>query len=237
MLRVLASDFLKLRRTMIWFLVFLGPIGVVGLQAANFGLRYDYMKQQYASDFWGGLITNTGMLVVPVLLMGLTIVASMIANIEHQTNAWKLLLALPVSKLTIISSKFVCLAVLLLCSSTLLWMGTIILGLCLGMDSSQIPFDQLLQLAYYPYLAAMPFLALQAWLSMSIRNQAIPLTAGIVGMLLSFFAFILADWLPWKWPYLKNEWNEPLYSVAAGLVLGLLLYVIGMLQFVRKDVN
>lgn len=56
--RVLAADFLKIRRTLVWFLVLLGPVGVVGLQAVNFGLRYDYLTKQYANDLWYALLSN-----------------------------------------------------------------------------------------------------------------------------------------------------------------------------------
>ena len=38
MMRIMASEFLKIKRKMILFLVFLGPFGVIGLEAVNFGL-------------------------------------------------------------------------------------------------------------------------------------------------------------------------------------------------------
>ncbi|HLR52540.1 MAG TPA: permease, partial [Candidatus Avamphibacillus sp.] len=47
----------------------------------------------------------------------------------------------------------------------------------------------------------------------------------------------LPDWLIWKWPSLDNQWNEPLYNVFLGLGVGFILYVIGMLDFVRRDVK
>ncbi|HEY2493082.1 MAG TPA: hypothetical protein VGI33_09245 [Paenibacillus sp.] len=58
MARVLASDLAKIRRTAIWFLVFLGPVGVIALQAVNFGLRYDYLTDLYAADLWAGVLMN-----------------------------------------------------------------------------------------------------------------------------------------------------------------------------------
>lgn len=236
MLRILSVELLKIRRKLLWFLVVLGPLGVVTLQAVNFGLRYDYLTKQYADDLWGGLILNVSNLLVPTLLIGLAIVASMAAGIEHQMNAWKLTLALPVRKSQVFAGKFLLTALLLFVSSTLVMPFTIALGLALDFGTS-IPFGKLLTTVYYPYLAAMPFIALQAWLSMTISNQAVPLTVGIVGMIASTFAPRFPDWMPWKWPLLLNGWNEPLYSVAAGLALGLAIALIGMLEFVRKDVK
>lgn len=52
---VMASEWLKIRRKGIWLLIALGPLGVVGLQALNFFLRYDYLTKRYADDLWGRL--------------------------------------------------------------------------------------------------------------------------------------------------------------------------------------
>ncbi|MBP3039986.1 ABC transporter permease [Bacillaceae bacterium Marseille-Q3522] len=234
--RILASDFIKIRKKMIWFLVFLGPFGVIALEALNFGLRYDYLTDIYKDDLWKGLLENVQEMALPALMLGLTIITSMIANIEHQTNAWKQLIALPISKKAVFTGKFSLAALLLLVSSTFLFIGTIILGIALqfGTDFSIV---DLLKISYYPYLAIMPFIALQIWLSVAIKNQAIPLTIGIVGTVLSLYSVVMPDWVPWRWPTLVNDWGGPLYSVLAGVITGLLIFAIGLLDFVKKDVK
>lgn len=221
---------------MIWFLIVLGPVGVTGLEAFNFLLRYDYLTKVYEDDLWKGLIGEARHLAMPTLLMGITIITSMIANVEHQTTAWKQLLALPVSKMQVFTGKFVLAVILLFVSSTLLGAGIITLGITLkfGID---IPFIYLMKMSYYPYLAALPFIALQIWLSITVKNQAIPLTIGIVGTMLSLYSIKLPDWFPWKWPTLMNEWGGPVYSVAAGLALGVIVYTVGLSDFTRKDVK
>ncbi|MED3571170.1 ABC transporter permease [Cytobacillus praedii] len=236
MLSILASDFIKIRRKLIWFLIFLAPFGVVALQAVNFGLRYDYLTKVHEKDLWAGLIGEAGYLAIPALMLGLTLIASMISNIEHQTNAWKQLLALPVSKLRVFTGKFLLTALLLFVSSTFLLLGIIVLGFFLKFGTD-VPLLSLLKMAYFPYLAAMPFIALQIWLSITMKNQAIPLVIGIVGTILSLMSFRFPDWMPWKWPSLTNGWNDPLYSVTFGLVCGLAIYLIGLLDFARKDVK
>lgn len=236
MLSILASDFIKIKRKMIWFLIVLGPFGVVALEAVNFGLRYDYLTKVYEKDLWAGVIAEAGYLAIPALMLGLTLIASMISNIEHQTNAWKQLLALPVSKLQVFTGKFVLTTLLLFVSSTFLFIGIIILGIFLKFGTD-IPFLSLLKMAYYPYLAAMPFIALQIWLSVTMKNQAIPLVIGIVGTILSLMSYRFPDWMPWKWPSLNNGWDDPLYSVCFGLACGLAIYLIGLLDFSRKDVK
>ncbi|WP_308314868.1 ABC transporter permease [Bacillus sp. T33-2] len=234
---LMAAELLKIKRKMVWFLIFLGPLGVIGLQAVNFRLRYDYLTEQYAKDLWGGLILNVGYLTVPTLLIGLTLITSMISNVEHQTNAWKQLLALPVRKAAVFTAKFVFSAALLFISSTLLGIGTAVLGVCLGFEMSQIPVKELLIMSYFPFFAAMPFVALQIWLAVIERNQAIPLSVGILGMVVCTYGVKLPDWMPWKWPSLINGWGGPEYSALAGLLTGLAVYLAGSIHFTRKDVK
>lgn len=125
MRRLLASEFLKLRRKMIWFLIVLGPAGVIALQAVNYGLRFDYLMKNYAGDPWGYLIKNVSMLLIPALLMGMTIISSMIATLEHHTNAWKQTIALPVSRTKLYLGKFAVTTMLLLVSTVLVLAGTV----------------------------------------------------------------------------------------------------------------
>lgn len=242
LLRILSSEFLKIRRKLIWLLVVLGPLGAVGLQILNYGLRWDYLvRPRDSAELWGDALQSIASLALPALLIGLAIVASMTAGIEHQMNAWKMTLALPVKKRQVFAGKFLLTALLLLAASALLAIFSLAFGLTLnslvGLDGP-VPYGDLLRASFYPYLAAMPLVALQSWLSVTMQNQAVPLTVGIVGMIVSMFgAFRFPDWVPYKWPAFVNEWPHPLYAVGAGLALGLVILLLGMGEFVRKDVR
>ncbi len=100
-----------------------------------------------------------------------------------------------------------------------------------------LPYKQLLQYSFYPYLAAIPVLALQLWIATVSQNQGIPITTGILGVIFAYSADILPDWFIWKWPSLINAWDEPLVNVGLGVSVGALLYVVGMLDFFRRDVK
>ena len=236
MTRVMISEFIKIKRKLILFLVVLGPFGVIGLEAANFGIRYDWLTNVYKEDLWGGLIGEATMLSIPTILIGLTILTSMIANIEHHTNAWKQLAALPVSKIKIFTGKALLSFILLLASCSMLFIGTIALGIILKFGTN-IPLLYLLKMCFFPFLASMPFLALQTWLAISMKNQAIPLTTGILGTIVSMYATSFPDWMPLKWPWLMNEWNEPIYSVLFGITVGLFIYLLSIVDFSRRDVK
>ncbi|THF73557.1 ABC transporter permease [Cohnella fermenti] len=242
LLRILSAELLKIRRKLVWLLVLAGPLGVVGLEALAYALRFDYMiRPADSAKMWSDLLSGIGSLALPALLIGLAIVASMTAGIEHQMNAWKMTLALPVKKRHVFAGKFLLTALLLFVSCVLLALFSLVFGLTLGSSlglHGSVPIGGLLREAFYPYLAAMPFIALQAWLSVTMHNQAVPLTVGIVGMIVSLFAGSrFPDWVPYKWPALLNQWHEPLYSVGAGVALGLVVFLVGMFEFVRKDVK
>lgn len=234
--RVLAADLIKLRRTFVPGLVVLGPLGVIALQAINFTLRYDWLTKQYAEHLWGGLIDNIKFLAVPALMSGIAIVASMMAGYEHQTNAWKQTLALPVPKAAVYTAKMAVLLFLLFCSCTLLAAGIVILGLSLGFGTG-IPIGLVLHTAYLPLLAAMPFVSLQVWLAVMMKNQAIPLTVGILGTVFNLYSAVMPDWFPWKWPYLLPGEMSTLLILCIAVSVGFVLYSMGIIHFRVKDVK
>ncbi|WP_226670427.1 ABC transporter permease [Metabacillus litoralis] len=234
MLTVFQADLLKIKRKWFWFLVFLGPFGVIAMQMVNYGVRYDYLVEN-STNVWQDLIANVNMFVCPALLLGMTILASQIATIEHQQSSWKQLLSLPIKRRVVFSSKFFVTLMMLFLSSLLLFIGTILLGLGLGFDSG-MPLADILKNSFYPLLAGLPILALQVWLSVSLENQAISLTVGIFGAVFSVFAYYAPDWVIWKWPLLYGS-HEPIWYVTAGTIVGIIILFVGMIDFEKRDVK
>lgn len=232
---LIKSDFLKIRRKGFWLLTILGPFGVVALQMVNYGLRKDYLLQQ-SDDDWFYYLGNVGGFTPLALVLGITILTSFMASIENETNAWKQLIALPVSKLTVYLSKFTVLTCLLIISSLLLCIFTLAYGIFLDLGSD-IPYYDLIKYSIYPCLASLPILSLQLWVATVCQNQGIPITVGILGFVLTYSAFVLPDWIIWKWPSLMNEANDPVQNVLLGIGVGCLLYLIGMFDFTRRDVK
>ncbi|MFF2889699.1 ABC transporter permease [Paenibacillus sp. NPDC057967] len=233
-LKAMRSDWLKLKGKGLWFLVCLGPVGLVAMQALNFGLRYDYLKKSYADDLWGGLLDNIAVFVPIALLMGITILCSLIANIEHHTSSWKQLLALPISRTAVFFSKFAVAVIMLGVSCMLLALGSAALGLGLGFGSP-LPLADLAKLGFYPFIAALPLLVLLLWMCLTLRNQAIPITLGVVLAVLSMFA--IAEWLPLTWPLLAYKAQKQEIFLAAGALGGFIVLLAGMVHFARRDVN
>ncbi|NQX46720.1 ABC transporter permease [Paenibacillus tritici] len=237
MWRALSADWLKIRGKGIWFLAFLGPVGLIAMQGLNFGLRYDYLRAQYQADWWGGLIDNIIPFVPIALYLGGTLICSLIANVEHQTSSWKQLLALPISRTAVFMAKLLLCLLLLAVSCLLLSAGTVLLGLLLGFGDQPIPYADVLRIGFAAYAAAMPVIALQLWLSLSYRNQTLPVSLGMTLSLVSMFAVYLTEWMPLSWPTLALSAERPWLFSGAGLLLGLLVLLPGALHFARKDVD
>lgn len=54
-------------------------------------------------------------------------------------------------------------------------------------------------MSFYTFIAALPFVFMQFWLSINYRNQGIALTIGIASAVFIMYAQGLPDWMPWKW--------------------------------------
>ncbi|MBA9083907.1 hypothetical protein FHR92_000350 [Fontibacillus solani] len=236
MFRSLSADFLKIRGKGIWLLILIAPIGLVAMQALNFGLRFDYLMKQYSDDPWGGLIENIAMFVPIALYLGCTLVSSLVAGVEYQMSSWKQLLALPISRTAVYSGKFTLCFLLLTVSCLLLSIFTLALGLIFGFEMP-LPIAESLRLGLYPFLAALPMLALQLWLSLSFRNQAVPVSIGISAAIISPFAQQLSEWFPLNWPVFGYSGPNQAYFIIAGLVVGMIIMLIGLIHFNRKDVD
>ncbi|HET7578990.1 MAG TPA: ABC transporter permease [Bacillales bacterium] len=234
--RLFKTELLKIKRKWVWFLIFLGPFGVIAMETLNFVLRYDYLTKQYAGHLWGGLFQAIGFLVPPVIILGMAIIISILANIEHANASWKQLLAAPVRKRQVFLVKFALGWLLLLVSCVLLMIGALILGLALGFGTD-IAWKPLLVTSFYPYLAAMPILAFQIWLAIVYKNQGVALTTGILASVFSMYGVVMPDWVPLAWPSLQTHWSNPVMNVWLGIGLAFCILMIGTVDFVRRDVH
>lgn len=233
-LQLLRTDFKKISIGM-WILVFLGPIGIFALTTVNYMVRYDWLLQQ-TDDYWLQLLRQINLFLAPALLLGTTLLASLFANIEHKTNAWKQLLALPISRVNVYGSKFITISFLLLISTVLMFIGTLVFGSFFDWEQS-IPYKEIAINSFYPYFAAMPILGIQLWYSVASSNQGTPLTVGIIGSVVSMYSYGGPEWLIWKWPVLENKWDIPEISVGLGIVVGGAILIISLFHFDRKDVK
>lgn len=233
--RQIRAEFLKLKRKGFWLLTFLLPFGIVALQMVNYGFRKEYLLQQ-SEDDWAFYLSHVSQFTPLALILGISILTSYLSSLEDETSSWKQVFSLPVSRASVYLAKSTVLILLLALSSLLLIGFTLGYGIFLDLGDP-IPYLEVIKESIYPYLAAIPIFTIQLWLAVICRNQAFPITVGILGAILSNASFFLSDWVLWKWPSLENEWNQPGISVMLGLGVGWLIYLACMLDFVRRDVK
>nr|WGD63162.1 ABC transporter permease [Bacillus subtilis]WGD71053.1 ABC transporter permease [Bacillus subtilis]WGD76353.1 ABC transporter permease [Bacillus subtilis]WGD87222.1 ABC transporter permease [Bacillus subtilis]WGD92741.1 ABC transporter permease [Bacillus subtilis] len=231
--KLLKSEILKIRN-LTWLIVILGPLGVVVMQATNYTMRFDYLMSK-SSDKWMFLLENIHSYWPSALLLEITIVNSLLAGIEHHGGMWKKIFSLPVSHWKVYQSKVIIIVTMLIISTVILAGGTFLLGKLIGFHET-FPFGSTLKMSFYTFIAALPFVFMQFWLSINYRNQGIALTIGIASAVFIMYAQGLPDWMPWKWPMLIEGIGESILSVIKGLVFGLFLYSIIMVSLSRKDV-
>lgn len=249
---VIASDAIKLKRTFINPIAYLYPIIVLfGALIIVASQKSNLLEQN--NDMWSSMIVIVHFLIMFVVPIKLTIIISNLINVEHQTNAWKMILALPIRKSSFYFSKLFYILKVCMISGLLLFVGFILIGKILGFENSP-PYLTLLQEAFYPYLGAFPIITFQLWLSIQFKNQAFPITIGIFGAICMFFLQMntLTSYIFWAYPALLTPLkqvveNNTLAAIipndAVGLyallsiIFGILFLLIGLYQFSKQEVE
>ncbi|MBN2908795.1 ABC transporter permease [Polycladomyces sp. WAk] len=236
MIRVLISDARKIKGTWIPWLLLIAPFAFCGIQVVNYLTRLELLQPLG----WMGLMAWTNYFWPVTLILGITILASMLSGLEHDAKAWKLILSLPINRLTPFFSKFLLLFYSLTIFVCLTFVGLVIVGNVFDLGPTH--WSLVARQMFYPFFASMPVMVLQLWLSMIIRNQAIPLTVGIVGATLSLFLAysppLVLKLFPWAYVPLASPVNEGSYVQwpLVGTMLGFLLLIAGGLHFSKREI-
>lgn len=197
---LLAAEWRKMRRTWMLPLTFLGPLGVTLMAVIYYALNGDHVAAKLASGAspWMVLLNAMAMVQVFSLMLGTSLLASQIADVEHRSDTWKQLFAMPVPRGGTFVAKYTWLAALLAVASVLMVAGYAAVWLWRGYGG--MPWRGMGLAVALPYLAVLPLAALQLVLSAHVRNQAVPLTVGILAPMFSMVNMPLPGWLPWRLP-------------------------------------
>ncbi len=241
--RLLWSEWMKLRRSVIWLLLAAGP----GLAAA---IGYMSLRVEAADNrTWEYLSTVTaishGILFLP---LSAGIVAAFVCRYEHDSGGWKQLLALPVKRNGVYLAKLAA-VLLLLFVSQVIYLGLVMVaGKLLGLQGP-VPAADLLQSACGGFIAAAPLAALQLACSVGWASFSAPLAINTMMALPNVIIINsarFAPYYPWSQPLramLPDAENQfgflhlpaaSLYGIVAGGFL--LFFVAGRVYFGRKDI-
>jgi hypothetical protein len=243
---VLQAEWYKLRKSRVILILFAGPLIslLIGLLIGptESHITNSHINQWFQPLFWMNF--SYGLLFLP-LITG--VLASMICRYEHQANGWKQLLTLPVTRGSIFMAKFGLLLIVVWAIQSLFLLSVWIVGTLKGY-TDPFPKEMIGKTLLGGWLATLPLLALQLWLSMVWKSFAIPFAVNVFFTLPSILAANserFGPYYPWAQPFLMMvvgveekstfyvPWDHLLLVVGGSF---LLFFSMGYWYFQRKEV-
>ncbi|MEN2767434.1 ABC transporter permease [Ornithinibacillus xuwenensis] len=243
MLALLQSEWFKLRKSKVVFIVLVGPL--VGFLI---GLTSDIDMFPKEANQWTSTLMVMNLTYALLFLPLITgVLASVICWYEHQAGGWKQLLGLPVTRGRVFVSKYV-LLILLIVVIQFLYLGSIVAIGFMFNYTDPFPMEIVWKSILGGWIASLPLAALQLWMSMMFRSFAAPLAVNVIFTLPAILAINserFGPYYPWAQPfsmmYIGGDtsdvffipWEQLLTVVGGGF---LLFFIGGYLYFQRKSV-
>jgi len=240
--RALNAEVLKLKRTLVFRVVFVLPLLIAVLQFFVI-LR----TKRYAPGFnlWQTHPTNSfqiwAVFMMPLLI---ALVTALLNGIEHSDKQWKHLFALPVPRYAVYFAKLIVAQGLILTSTLMLAVFIVIVGVAGTYlrpelaNAGPVPYVWLAKQVTFVWLASWLIIAIHTWMSMRWSGFPIALGAGIGGTFFALFAASasLGKYYPWLLP--MNIFVDGRFAMALllGAVGGIVVAVLGCFEFTRRDV-
>ncbi|MEN8906920.1 MAG: ABC transporter permease [Clostridiales bacterium] len=189
-------------------------------------------------DLYNFSIPIYTLVILPTLII---ISFAMISRIEYLNNGWKQYLCLPVSKTKIYISKLLIGSFLIFGSILVYCVGYIIAGFMNGL-SQPINYFILLKLVGI-FVASLPVVVFQYFLSMRFANLGLPLGIGFTFMLPNFMVAGSDKYYifyPWSYPYALGKAEAfgmmEITMLVISIVVPLLMFLFGLKKFISKDI-
>lgn len=201
MTRMIRSEWVKLRRTVIWLLACVSPglavlVGLLGARESTVG-----------RSAWLEALSLMAVLHAMLFLPLLTgVFAALVCRYEHVGGGWKQLLALPVSRSQIYWTKFAFVMLLLAISQLLFLAALLAIGAILGF-AGPVPWEAMARSAVGGWVACLPLAALQLGVSAAWSSFAAPLALNVIFTLPNMLVANSADYGPYY------PWAQPLLAM------------------------
>jgi len=201
---MIRADIMKARRTVLVPIVFLASLLTFLYECTNFLLRIEVMihqAEEKQTGLWQIFLYDKQFILSLTIPLSITLAASVIANTEHQGNAWKQLLALPIKRSSLFLGKFALLFLAICLSGVVSYFVYLLFGLFFDLGDD-IPWLQLLGDSVLPFLCSIPIMVFQLYLSISIKNQSFAILTGALSSMAGLFFALspLTKWIPWAYP-------------------------------------
>lgn len=182
--RCISAEWMKLRRSRIWWILLILPILSVLVGTANYYMNQGVLMKEWYS-LWSQVGLFYGEFFFPILI---AIVGSYMWRLEHLNKNWNLIMSAPVSAAGIFLAKWIVVGVLLALVQLFFFALYLAGGKLAGLTSS-LP-GELAGWLLRGWIAALTISALQLALSMRIRSFAAPIGIGLCGVLIGLAMFV-----------------------------------------------
>lgn len=239
--KVLRSEFLKLRKSSIWLLIFISPVLA---SLAGFGQSLEDTPFKWEMTL-GTMAFLHALLFFP-LLSG--VFSAFVCRYEHLGGGWKQLLAMPVSRENVYMAKFLLVIGLLALTQALFTGGLILVAQLKGFEEA-IPWKVIATSVIGGWLACLPLAALQLFVSTAWSSFAAPLALNVIFTLPNILVVNSAKfgpYYPWAQPFLLmlpssedsfGALNVPLETLLIVILGSFVLFIIvGFTYFQRKEI-
>jgi hypothetical protein len=251
LLRALAAELLKIRRTRALLIALVAPYLVALMPFLVALSQGGALVRRPASSPWPWLAESafaTWTLILFPLFLSLE--AALLAAMEHRSHGFKHLFALPVRRGAVYAAKQIAVALLAAASLLLLVLGLVAAGLALrglrpGLGfEAPVPLGDLLARAGGILAASGLVLAIHTWVSLRFRSFAPVLALGILAMVvtvaLNSGEAEVWPWFPWSLPFRAahgfGEVARDPALLVVGTLGGLAAAFLGGREMIRRDV-
>jgi len=239
--RLIAAEFLKLRRSLVLLLCAAAPALVALLSFLMF-MRWE--KPQLWLHFAMGGSALWAYFMLPMTITALTV---LVAQLEHGPRAWNHILALPVPRWQIFVAK----ALVVLTLGALMSIALVLLIPAAGLLGEwmkggdqllgAIPWEATVSIVGKMFLGSMLLTMLQLWAALRFRSFVPPLVLGIGGTFVAVAATSAKEgpFFPWLIPtnVLASDPARAAVAIDVGLYGGLLLLVAMVIHMSRAEVR
>lgn len=244
MWKYLRSEFLKLRKSAIWLLVFVSPLLAMLIGFGEVNVLPEIDQYQWVATL--GMMTIGHSILFLPLLTG--VFSSFICRYEHIGGGWKQLLSLPVSRKNVYVGKLIIASLLIAITQILFVAGLLFIGWVKGFPT-EIPWGILLSSVIGGWIACLPLIALQLFVSVSWSSFAAPLAINAIFTIPNILIINserFGPYYPWAQPFLMMMPDSPetfgalhvapvtLFIVVLGSLL--LFFCSGFMYFIRKEI-
>lgn len=239
--RILSSERLKMSKSYVWLLTLISPV---------IALAPGYLAVRQGDSITWELLRTVMALIHSMLFLPLLsgVFAALLCRYEHQDGGWKMLLALPVTRIQVYLCKFI-MIIALLGAVQLLFLAALLSMGWLRDAPGPVPWAVLLRSVLGGWVACLPLAALQLAVSQRWSSFGAPLALNVCltlpNILISNSA-TYGPYYPWVQPMLAmspygeenfGAFNIPLESLMYVVLGSLVLFLAaGLISFRRKAV-